>query len=234
MSAAAESRHRFQACSSRGEVSALLRRPDAARALAVVGHGAGAGMEHPFLAGICDRLAEHGIATFRYQFPYLERGSRRPDPRPVLEATARSAVAAAQRLSPGLPTVAGGKSMGGRMCSRAAAERPLEGVRGLFFLGFPLHPAGRPGTGRARHLTAIELPMLFLQGSRDRLAQLDLLAPVVARLGERARLEVIGGADHSFAVLKRSGRDPAEVLDELAARLAAWVWQRIGPREETA
>jgi len=197
-------------------VSALLVRPARARALFVFAHGAGAGMRHRFLEDLAAALAECGVATFRYQFPYAEAGSRRPDPRPLLQSTVRAAVAAAAEHARGLPLLAGGKSMGGRMTSLAAAEAPLAGVRGLVFVGFPLHPAGRPGTERAAHLGRVALPMLFLQGSRDRLADLGLLEPIVRSLGPRAELEVVPEADHSFAVPRRTGRSQADVLRGLA------------------
>jgi predicted alpha/beta-hydrolase family hydrolase len=219
---------RFRASARAGEVSGLLARPAAARWLLVLAHGAGAGMRHPFMAAIAERLAGRGVATFRYQFPYMEKRSRRPDPRPLLLATARAAVAAAADLAPGLPLLAGGKSMGGRMTSGAAADRkagPLPGVRGLVFFGFPLHPAGRPSTERGDHLAEVSVPMLFLQGGRDALADLALLRPLCAGLGARGlgvTLHEIEAADHSFHVLKRSGRTDADVLDELADATAAW------------
>jgi uncharacterized protein len=168
------------------------------------------------------RLAASGIATLRYQFPYMEAGSRRPDARATLLATVRAAVAAAHAAAPDLPLLAGGKSMGGRMTSQAAAEAPLADLRGLVFFGFPLHPAGQPGAERADHLERVELPMLFLQGERDKLAELELLRPICTRLGARARLHVIPTADHGFHVPKSSGRTDAEVLDELAATVATW------------
>lgn len=204
------------------EVSSLLLQPPRPTALFVLAHGAGAGMRHAFMESIARRLAARGIATLRYQFPYTEHGSRRPDPEPVLLATVRAAVAAGREAAGDLPVLAGGKSMGGRMTSRAAAAEPLEGVAGLVFLGFPLHPAGQPGISRADHLSRVDLPLLFLQGTRDTLADLPLLRPVVERLGERATLHVIEHADHMFHVLKRSGRTDDEVLDELAATIAAW------------
>jgi predicted alpha/beta-hydrolase family hydrolase len=213
---------RFVATAAKGEVSALLLRPDHARALLVFAHGAGAGMRHPFMAATSGRLAAAGIATFRYQFPYMEAGSRRPDFRATLLATVRAALAAAAAAAPDLSLLAGGKSMGGRMTSLAAAEAPLAGVRGLVFFGFPLHPAGRPSSERADHLDQVDLPMLFLQGERDKLAELELLRPVCARLGARATLHEIPSADHGFHVPKRSGRTDAEVLDDLARTVAAW------------
>jgi len=205
-----------------GEVSALLLSPARPSAFYVMAHGAGAGMRHAFMEAIAQRLAARGIATLRYQFLYAERGSRRIDPEPLLLATVRAAVAAGREAAGGLPLLAGGKSMGGRMTSRAAAAAPLEGVRGLVFLGFPLHPAGEPGVSRAEHLARVDLPMLFLQGTRDALADLTLLAPVVERLGARAVLRVIEHADHGFHVLKRSGRADEQVLDELATTMAEW------------
>jgi len=213
---------RFEASTSSGTVSALSLRPDDAWAALVLGHGAGAGMEHPFMVALAERLAARGVATFRYQFPYMEAGSRRPDPAPVLMKTVRNAVAAASALFGGLPLLAGGKSMGGRMTSNAFGAEPLAGVRGLVFFGFPLHPAGRPSTARAEHLAAVGVPMLFLQGTRDALAGLDLLTPVCDGLGARATLRIIAGADHGFHVLKRSGRTEAEVLDELADATSEW------------
>src|SRR5438477_8323684 len=205
-----------------GSVSALLLRPDVARLLYVLAHGAGAGMRHPFLESIAQALAERSIATLRYQFPYMERRAGRPDPPAIAAATVRAAVAEAARVAPGLPLVAGGKSFGGRMTSTAQAEAPLPGVRGLLFLGFPLHPRGRPDDKRAEHLAQVRVPMLFLQGDRDEFADLTLLRPVVQRLGERATLHLVEGGDHSFHVLKRSGRTDADVMTELAATVDRW------------
>ncbi len=193
-----------------GEVSALLLRPPDARLLYVVAHGAGAGMRHPFLESIAARLAERGVATLRYQFPYVERRARRPDPPEIAAATVRAAVEEAGRAAPGLPLVAGGKSFGGRMTSTAAAAEPLPGVRGLVFLGFPLHPPGRPGITRAEHLDRVSVPMLFLQGTRDAFAELKLLQSVLKRLGQRATLQLVDGGDHSFRVLKRWGLPPRQ------------------------
>ena len=218
---------RFAATARSGEVSARLLQPDDARWLLVLAHGAGAGMRHPFLESIARRLGERGIATFRYQFPYTEQGRRRPDPQPVLTATVRSAVAAAERAAGSLPMLAGGKSMGGRMTSLAAADGGLSQVRGLVFVGFPLHPPGKPSADRADHLDRVPLPMLFLQGTRDSLADLDLLRPVCRRLADRATLHVIDGADHSFRLPRGSGRPDAEPLDELADTVAAWA-TRLG------
>jgi len=213
---------KLQAIRSAGEVSALLMRPGDARWLMVLGHGAGAGMRHRFMEDAAAALAAQRIATLRYQFPYVEKGLSRPDPQPVLLATVRSAVAAARAAAGDLPLFAGGKSMGGRMTSLAASKESLEGVRGLVFFGFPLHPAGTPAVKRGEHLAAVTTPMLFLQGTRDKLADLDLLRPVVERLGARATLHVVEGADHSFEVLKRSGRTSADALEELARTVAGW------------
>src|SRR5713226_8398202 len=205
-----------------GEVSALLSRLGKARRLLVLAHGAGAGMSHPFMEKLAGELAEVGVATLRYQFPYMEERRRVPDSPAVLAATVVAAVRAAAEAAPGLPLMAGGKSMGGRMTSQAAAQHPLDGVRGLVFFGFPLHPPSRPGTKRADHLAKVTTPMLFLQGTRDTLADLSLLRPVCAKLGSRATLHVIETADHSFHMLKKSGRSDAEVLQELAETTASW------------
>lgn len=204
-------------------VSALLLRPRGARCLFVFGHGAGAGMTHEFMTSLAHRLSDRRIATLRYQFPYMERGRPFPDHPPVLIRTVRAAVAAAENAAPDLPVIAGGKSMGGRMTSMAASNEPLSTVRGLVFFGFPLHPAAKPGTQRADHLSTVPLPMLFLQGTRDKLAEMDLLRPVLDELGQRAKLHVVDGADHGFHVLKRSGRTEDEVLDELARTTEVWV-----------
>jgi len=212
----------FAAGETAGPVSALFRVPSDPASLLLLGHGAGAGMEHPFMTDLAQALGEAGVATLRYQFPYMERGTRRPDPRPVLLKTVRRAVDCARSLEPGLPLVAGGKSMGGRMTSMAAAQEALPGVRGLVFFGFPLHPAGSSGVERAEHLQSVTIPLLFIQGTRDRLAQLELLRPIVDRL-PGAALHVIEGADHGFSVLKRSGRDQWMVLHEIAATAAHWI-----------
>jgi len=204
-------------------VSALLQAPPSARACYVLAHGAGAGMAHPFMAAIADGLAERGIATLRYQFPYMERGSRRPDAPALAQATVRAAVAQASTLLPQLPLVAGGKSFGGRMTSQAQAASPLPGVRGLVFLGFPLHPAGRPSDERAKHLHDVQVPMLFLQGTRDVLADLQLVLRLAQQLGTRATLKLFDDADHSFHVPARSGRKDAEVRCELLDALVAWI-----------
>ncbi|ANV99140.1 alpha/beta family hydrolase [Bradyrhizobium icense] len=209
-------------------VSGLLLQPPQARACYVFAHGAGAGMTHKSMETVATGLAERGIATLRYQFPYMEKGGKRPDPPAVAHATVRAAVAEAGRRFPSLPLVAGGRSFGGRMTSQAQALSPLPGVRGLVFLGFPLHPAGKPSSERARHLTDVTIPMLFLQGTRDALAEMSLLEPVVKSLGSRATLHLLDGADHSFHVLKSSGRNDREVMDEALDAFAAWVDGTIG------
>ena len=204
-------------------VSALLRASADARACYVLAHGAGAGMRHPFMGAIAEALATRGIATLRYQFPYMENGSRRPDVPAVAHAAVRAAVAEAARAMPNVSLVAGGKSFGGRMTSQAQAASPLPGVRGLVFLGFPLHPAGRPSDERAAHLSDVRIPMLFMQGTRDELAELPLVQSVVTRLGANATLEIIDDADHSFHVPARSGRKDADVLAAMADGVAAWM-----------
>jgi predicted alpha/beta-hydrolase family hydrolase len=212
----------FRATDRSGDVSSLLVRPDDADRLLVLAHGAGAGMRHAFMESIAQRLAARRIATFRYQFPYMERGSRRPDFPPLLVATVRAACTAAREAASGLPMLAGGKSLGGRMSSTAASREALPGVEGLVFFGFPLHPPGKPGRERAAHLDDVDLPMLFLQGTRDKLAELELLRPVCEELAPRASLRIIEGGDHSFHVLKRSGRTDDEALDELADATRDW------------
>ena len=204
------------------EVSALLVGPSKPSALYVLAHGAGAGMRHAFMETMAARLAARGVATLRYQFPYVENGSRRIDPEPLLLDTVRAAVAMGREAAGGVTLIAGGKSMGGRMTSRAAAASPLAGVAGIAFLGFPLHPAGQPGISRAEHLAKVSVPLLFLQGTRDTLAELPLLRPVVDKLGARATLHIVEHADHMFHVLKKSGRTDEQVLDELADTVAAW------------
>lgn len=205
-----------------GALSAILTLPQRARAAFVFAHGAGAGMTHAFMADVAEGLAERGIATLRYQFPYMEKGGKRPDPPGVAHAAVRAAVAAAAQHCPGLPLIAGGKSFGARMTSQAEAKSPLEGVRGLAFFGFPLHPAGKPSSERADHLAEVKIPMLFLQGTSDRLADLELLEPVVKNLGRRATLHLVEGADHSFHVPVRSGRKDSDVMAEMLDRFAAW------------
>src|ERR1700744_611727 len=205
-----------------GVVSGLLQAPPAARACYVFAHGAGAGMTHPFMSALSAGLFERGVSTLRYQFPYMQKGSRRPDTPAIPHATVRATVAEASRLCPDLPLFAGGKSFGGRMTSQAQTQSPLEGVRGLVFFGFPLHPAGKPSTDRAKHLDDIRIPMLFLQGSRDSLAELSPLEPVVKSLKRRAMLHVVKDADHSFHVPARSGRNDGEVMDEILDAFANW------------
>jgi predicted alpha/beta-hydrolase family hydrolase len=204
------------------EVSALLLQPPAARLLYVLAHGAGAGMRHPFMERAAEALAQRGVGTLRYQFPYMERKQRRPDPPAVAAAAVRAAVLAAREAAPELPLIAGGKSFGGRMTSTAQAEQPLPGVRGLAFLGFPLHPPGRPAVSRADHLDEVAIPMLFLQGERDEFAEPLLLRQVLRRLGERATLHLVKGGDHSFSVPKSSGRTPDQVLAEVCDALDDW------------
>lgn len=204
-------------------VSAVLVAPEESRALYVMAHGAGAGMDHPFMRAVASGLANRGIATLRYQFPYMQAGSKRPDRPPVAHATVRAAVVAAARVFPGVPLVAGGKSFGARMTSQAQAERPLPGVAGLVFFGFPLHPAGKPSDERARHLADVRTPMLFLQGDRDALADTGLLLSVIERLGQRGTLHMLAGADHSFRVLRGSGNTDAEVLAKALDAMADWL-----------
>ncbi len=205
-----------------GEVSALLLLPAEARVMLALAHGAGAGMTHPFLALLAAELAAVGVATLRYQFPYMEQRRRVPDSPAVLTATVRAAVRTAAEAAPRLPLIAGGKSMGGRMSSQAAAQQPLDTVRGLVFFGFPLHPPNKPGTKRAEHLKQVTIPMLFLQGTRDTLADLTLLKPICEGLGSRATLHIIDTADHSFHLLKKSGKADADALRELAQTTASW------------
>ena len=205
------------------QVSGLLQAPPGARACYVLAHGAGAGMTHPFLASIASGLAERGIATLRYQFPYMEQGSRRPDTPKLAQAAVRAAVVEAARLLPGLALFAGGKSFGGRMTSQAQAELPLPGVRGLVFLGFPLHPPGRPSEDRAKHVFDVRVSMLFLQGTRDEFAALPLLQDVAERLGARATLKLFQDADHSFHVPARTGRKDPEIRESLLDEAAQWI-----------
>ena len=180
-------------------------------------------MDHPFLANVARELASRGVATLRYQFPYMERGVRRPDPPPLAQATVRAAVTAASELLPELPLIAGGKSFGGRMTSQAQAKMPLQPVNGLAFLGFPLHPAGRPSQDRAEHLFQIQIPMIFLQGNRDKLASLDQLEPLCKKLGRRTTLKLFEDADHSFHVPARTGRKDSQVLGEVLDAFVAWL-----------
>ena len=207
----------------RASVSGLLQVPAAATACFVLAHGAGAGMRHAFLETVAAELEQLHIATLRYQFPYVERQSRRPDPPELCHATVRAAVAAAAIAAPGLPLFAGGKSFGGRMTSQAQARSSLSGVQGLAFLGFPLHPAGKPSTTRAEHLVQVSVPLLFLQGTRDELADLRLIETVSAGVGSSATLRIFDQADHSFHVPARTGRTDREVLGELAAAIRNWI-----------
>ncbi len=204
-------------------IDGVLNKPRRARALYVLAHGAGAGMRHVFLEEVSERLAAARIATFRYEFPYMTQGRRRPDTPRVLQQTVRAAVETARKKAPRLPLFAGGKSMGGRMTSLAASQDPLPNVRGLVFLGFPLHAPGRVGSERADHLSDVGVPMLFVQGTRDSLADLDHITDVCTRLKKKTTLHVVDGGDHSFKVLKRSGRDPADVMEEIVQAIASWV-----------
>ena len=204
-------------------VSGLLLRPADAKAIYLFAHGAGAGMTHKAMESNAQGLAERGIATLRYQFLYMEKGSKRPDPPRLAHAVVRAAAAEALRVAPDLPLFAGGRSFGGRMTSQAQADAPLPGVKGLAFLGFPLHPAGKPGADRAEHLARVDVPMLFVSGDRDALAELDLLRPVVDRLGERATLHLVSHADHSFKTAAKSGQTSAEAESEALDALAGWI-----------
>ena len=204
-------------------VSGLLQTPPKTRVCYVFAHGAGAGMTHPFMAAVAEELAQRGIATLRYQFPYMERGSKRPDAPVLAQATVRAAVAEMSRLAPGLALIAGGKSFGGRMTSQAQAASPLPGVRGIVFLGFPLHPPARPSNERGQHLFGVQLPMLFLQGARDQLADLQLLQPLVEQLGARATLELFADADHSFHVPAHKGRTGSDIRAKMLDALVGWI-----------
>jgi hypothetical protein len=204
-------------------VSARLEQPAGARACYVLAHGAGAGMEHPFMSAVAAGLAQRAIATLRYEFPYMERRARRPDPPALCHATVRAAVAECARRLPALPLIAGGRSFGGRMTSQAQAQQPLAAVRGLAFLGFPLHPAGRPADQRAEHLSRVAIPLLFLQGTRDTLAERPLLEALLARLGPRASVCWLDDADHAFHVRVRSGRTDAQVMTTALGALCAWL-----------
>ena len=217
---------RFVATRSSGEVSAILMTPANPKSLLVLGHGAGAGMRHRFMETLAQQLAANGVATFRYHFPYMERDKRAPDPQPILLKTVRSAVRVAGESSKHLPLFVGGKSLGGRMTSMAAATEPLPETRGIVFFGFPLHAPGKPSNERAAHLAQVKLPMLFLQGTRDHLCNLDLLRPICENLGQAATLHVIAGADHGFHVLKSSGRTGEDVLIELAQTSTRWFLQQ--------
>ena len=215
---------------SKGPVAAILQKPEKASALYVMAHGAGADMRHRFLQSMADELENTGIATLRFNFPYTEQGRKAPDPQPVLEAYVRSACATAAELEPELPVFAGGKSMGGRMTSNAIARETIPGVRGLIFLGFPLHAPHRPSRDRAAHLQQVSVPMLFLQGTRDDLAEIGLIREITGELNSRATLHEIEGADHSFEVRKSSGRTSAEVRQSLAQVMVGWIGQVIETR----
>jgi len=208
-------------------VSALLLRPDGAKALYLFAHGAGAGMTHKAMESNARGLADRGIATLRYQFLYMEKGSKRPDPPRLAHAAVRAAAAEAARQVPELPLFAGGRSFGGRMTSQAQSDEPLPAVRGLAFLGFPLHPAGKPSIDRADHLSRVQVPMLFVSGDRDALAELDLLKPVVAGLGKRASLQLVHNADHSFKPAARSGRTAGDVEAEALDALVRWILAQL-------
>jgi predicted alpha/beta-hydrolase family hydrolase len=217
---------------TQGAVSALLLHPREARACFVFAHGAGVGMTHPSMDVVATGLAERGIATLRYQFPYMEKGNKRPDPPAIAQAAVRAAVAEAAKCCAGLPLFAGGRSFGGRMTSQAQAKAPLKDVQGLAFLGFPLHQNGQPSAERAAHLAEVQIPVLFLQGTNDQLAELDLLKPVVSGLGRRATLHLLQGADHSFHVPKRSGRTDGEVMDEALDTFTAWIGRIATTKQE--
>jgi len=209
-------------------VSALWLKPPAAKACLVLAHGAGAGMTHKAMDATAEGLAARGIATLRFNFPYMERGSKRPDSPAIAHPAIRAAVAEASRLAPGLPLFAGGRSFGGRMTSQAQAAEPLPGVAGLVFFAWPLHLAGKPGVERAAHLSDVKIPMLFLSGSRDPLAELDLLKPMVKKLGARAKLVLAADADHSFHVPAKTGRKDPEVLAELLDAARNWILKIAG------
>ncbi len=213
----------FQASKSSGEVSAILMNPEDAEYLLVLSHGAGAGMSHPFMEKMSNKLAEEKVGVFRYQFPYFENGKRSPDPPNILMATVRSAIEKASKELGGLEIFAGGKSLGGRMTSNAAAKEPLYNIKGIVFFGFPLHAPNKPSADRAEHLFKVNVPMLFLQGTRDKLADLSLLKPICKKLKDKGELHIIEGADHSFLVLKSSGKNDEEVIEELAKTTKDWI-----------
>ncbi|MFZ0452959.1 MAG: alpha/beta family hydrolase [Ignavibacteriaceae bacterium] len=221
---------RFQATKSSGNVSAVLITPEKAKYLLVLAHGAGAGMNHPFMEMLSEKLVEKNFAVFRYQFPYFEKGKRSPDPPNILTATVSSAIETASNKLKDLPIYAGGKSLGGRMTSTAASKGTLPDVKGIIFFGFPLHAPGKSSSDRAEHLFKVDVPMLFLQGTRDKLADLNLLKPVIKKLKDKAELHIIEGADHSFHVLKSSGRTDVQVIEELAESSREWVNRILNPR----
>jgi uncharacterized protein len=213
---------KFIASKSSGEVSGILLLPGKPKFLLLFAHGAGAGMKHPFMEKVSGYLAEENIGTLRYNFPYTEKKIKRPDPAPILMQTVRSAVEAAKKYVGDIPLFAGGKSMGGRMTSMAASKEPLDGIKGIIFFGFPLHAPGKPSDERGEHLFNVSVPMLFLQGMRDKLADLKLLKPIIKKLKDKATLHIIEGADHSFHLLKSSGRNDEEVLKEIAKKVGEW------------
>ena len=212
---------RFVATPEKGEVSALLIRPDDATHLLVLGHGASSNMRTPMMGSIAEALANENIATFRYNFPYSEN-KRGRDSKDVCTATIRSAVEAARRAAPDLPPLAGGHSFSGRMTTMAASEAPLDRVKGIVLFAFPLHPAGAPDTKRAEHLAQVRIPMLFLSGTRDALGELDLLQPTIKKLGKRATLHLVDTADHSFKVLKRTRTSSEDPFVEMARVVRQW------------
>jgi uncharacterized protein len=216
----------FVVSETAGVMSGLLLKPKHAVSLLVFAHGAGAGMRHRFIEDLSQRLAGLGVATMRYQFPYMEKRVKRPDSEGVLIATVQAALTAAEKYSDALPIFAGGKSMGGRMTSLTLAKAPMDKLHGLIFFGFPLHAPGAPSAERGKHLADVQVPMLFIQGSRDALADLKLLKPLCAQLDGRAELFVVEGGDHSLHMAKRSGRTDSEVLDEVAAKTSSWMAAR--------
>ncbi|MGH7887122.1 MAG: alpha/beta hydrolase family protein [Candidatus Binatia bacterium] len=218
---------RFFVNEKAGVVSGLVLRPNGARVLLVLAHGAGAGMRHRFMEDAAIKLATRGVATLRYQFPYMEKRIKRPDSESTLIDTVRAAIVSAKKLAGDLPLFAGGKSMGGRMTSLAAAQQPLDGVRGMIYFGFPLHAAGNPGAERGNHLSQIDVPMLFLQGSRDALADLQLLKPLCRKLGKRIELFVIAGGDHSFHMLKSSGKSDEQALNDAVEKTVRWMKEHV-------
>jgi predicted alpha/beta-hydrolase family hydrolase len=213
---------KFTATKSSGEVSGIIILPEEPKFLLLFAHGAGAGMKHPFMEKVSGYLADEGIGTLRYNFPYTEKQKKGPDPAPILMQTIRSAVSAAKKYGRDIPLLAGGKSMGGRMTSMAASKESLDDAKGIVFFGFPLHAPGRPSNERAEHLFSVNVPMLFLQGTRDKLADLKLLKPVVKKLKDKAMLHIIEGGDHSFHLLKSAGRDDEEVFKEIAKKVGEW------------
>ncbi len=217
----------FSASKSSGEVSGKLLIPSKAKFVLVFAHGAGAGMEHPFMENVSSYLADEGVATLRFNFPFTEKKKKSPDPAPILIATIKSAIDAAKKYSKGIPLFAGGKSMGGRMTSMAASKETMDGVKGIIFFGFPLHAPGKPSADRSEHLFNVNIPMLFLQGTRDKLADLELLKPVVKKIKDKAELFIVEGGDHSFHVLKSSGKNEEDILIEISKKAAEWMNSKI-------